>query len=98
MFWVHIKLYSNDRKRPHTAAVSWHAKSQGPDGVGNGVGVIGEGTPLKVIPPGGGVGESAAVRMMVLGLDAGLLAGSCATAAGTEDGESEADKLTVGVG
>jgi len=35
---------------------------------------------------------------MVLGLDTGLLTGGCAIAAGTEDGESETVKLTVGVG
>jgi hypothetical protein len=36
--------------------------------------------------------------MMALGLDTGLVTGGCATAAGTEDGESETDKLTVSVG
>jgi hypothetical protein len=50
--------------------------------------VVEEGTTLN------GVGESATLRMMMLGLDTGLLTGGCATAAGTEGCE----KLTVGVG
>ena len=61
--------------------------------------ILGEGTRPKAIPTRGVVDGSAAVRVMMPGLDTGLVTGgACATAAGTEDGESAADKLTVGAG
>ena len=61
--------------------------------------ILGEGAELKAIPTGVVVGGSAAaVRVMVLGLDTGLMTEACATAAGTEDGESAAGKLAVGAG
>ena len=61
--------------------------------------MLGEGPKLRAIPTGEVAGGSAGVRLMTLGLDTGLVTGgACATAAGTEDGESTADKLTVGTG
>ena len=61
--------------------------------------MLGEGPKLRAIPTGEVAGGSAGVRLMTLGLDTGLVTGgACATAAGTEDGELAADKLTVGAG
>lgn len=59
--------------------------------------ILGEDPKLKAIPTGVVVGASAGVRVMVLALDEGLeTGGACATAAGTEEGESATDRLTVG--
>ena len=59
--------------------------------------ILGEDPKLKAIPTGVVVDTSAGVRVMVLALDEGLeTGGACATAAGTEEGESATDGLTVG--